>query len=56
MKNNNKSKCIELFFTQGTKFTKKILQANFTSKFYKQILQIFYIIMESIKLGIPYKK
>ena len=47
MKNNNKSKCIELFFTQGTKFTKK---------FYKQILQIFYIIMESIKLGIPYEK
>ena len=38
---------MELFFTQGTKFTKK---------FYKQILQTFDIIIESIKLGIPYKK
>ena len=38
MKNNNKSKCKELFFTQGTKFTKKfykqILQANFTNILY----------------------
>ena len=45
-----------IVFHTGNKIYKKILQANFTSKFYKQILQIFYIIIESIKLGIPYKK